>query len=155
MALALPSEKATKWCKILDTDIAAKAINHATLESLVGKLGFAQNAIYNRFARTQIQPLYAKLYSYPYYDRVHGLALRTLKWWSACLGSLSSRIIRIPSMYPDVILYTEASYEGGEGMLAAIFLDRYVSAQLIAKGAPPFLDKVYSIQAFPKASRFI
>ena len=126
MALTHPVEKAAKWKNVLDQAIDTKAISHATLESLVAKLRFAQNSIYNRFDRTQIQPLYAKRYSFPYYDRIHGLTLRTFKWRTACLPGISERVIGLPNRYPDVFIYTDASFGKDGGAVSAVRLGRYI-----------------------------
>ena len=46
--IALPAEKAIKWKNIIDNAISHGSISRAPLESIIGKLGFAHNAIYNR-----------------------------------------------------------------------------------------------------------
>ena len=46
MKLEFPDEKALKWVEIIDKAVYLGIISHSILESLKGKLGFAQNAIY-------------------------------------------------------------------------------------------------------------
>ena len=94
-----------------------------------------------------MHPLYAKLYSYPYYDNMHGLTLRTLKWWPSCLSGLSSRSIRAPKHFPDIVLYTDAAYDNCIDSPAAIFLDRESNFRRMASGLQPLIVRVLSAKA--------
>ena len=131
----------------IDNEITDSAIDHASMESLLGKPGFAQDSVYSRFDRTHAHPLYYKLYSYHYYDKIYGITLRTMRFRPARLAGLPARTIREPLQFPVAILYTEAASDGGNCKSAAIFLDRndYILALLAGRGH--HLNTVYSGRA--------
>ena len=59
LSLALSQDKANSWASIIDGIIKDGHLHHALLESLIGRLGFAQTAVFGRFARAMLKPLYA------------------------------------------------------------------------------------------------
>ena len=62
LSLSLSPEKSVRWLALVDLIIADRKIPHTTLESLIGRLSFAQAAVFGRFTRAMLKPLYAKLY---------------------------------------------------------------------------------------------
>ena len=123
LTISLPNDKRVKWQEMLAGIIASRRVTHAALESIIGRLGFAQCSIYSKFARTMLQPLYAKLYAKPYYLSIHGRTLDVIRWWWVALDKLPPRSIKPRNEKPDFILYTDASYENGSGVLAAVLFD--------------------------------
>ena len=67
LAISLPREKARRWAKLIHEIITSMNMSHSTLESLIGRLSFAQTAVFGRFARAMTKPLYAKLFSPRYH----------------------------------------------------------------------------------------
>ena len=66
MTVKLPAEKAAKWSDLIRTCRTADAIERARLDKLIGRLSCAQSAIFARFARSLLGPLYRKLKSRAY-----------------------------------------------------------------------------------------
>ena len=62
LGISLPAEKAQKRIDIIESHIAAESITFNQLGNVIGKLGFAQTHVFNKFARCMVQPLYRKLY---------------------------------------------------------------------------------------------
>ena len=88
LTISLTPGKSLKWKRVLDHNVTHRRVTHAVLESVIGRLGFAQSAVFSRFARCMLQPLYAKLYSLPFYTAVHGKTLGTFKWRPEALSML-------------------------------------------------------------------
>ena len=123
LAISLPRDKAHRWARMIATILRSGTISHATIESLIGRLSFAQTAVFGRFARAMLKPLYTKLYSKRFLPHISPPLERNLRWWAATLLSLRSRIATRASNRPDWIIYTDAALEPGpEGaQIAAIF----------------------------------
>ena len=68
LSISLTAGKSIKWRDRLRTIVKQKSISRADLESIIGKLGFSQTAVFHRFARTMMNPLYAKLYARPFHE---------------------------------------------------------------------------------------
>ena len=149
LTISLSPEKSFKWKAFLDDIVLKRGISHAALEALIGRLGFAQNAVFSRFARCMLQPLYAKLYSYPYYENLHGRTLDTIKWWAEALTLLPPRVVYDRVSQADFILYTDASYENGSGMMASVLFaktginnsqKRVIDTTLISEASGPMIQ---------------
>ena len=104
-----PDEKGEKWAKLRRGFLSEWRIDSTALESLIGKLSFSQTCLFGKFARTQLRPLYQKLYRRFYVAKLSPREIPTLKWWSAVLRGLKPRIARILNRYPDFILFTDAA----------------------------------------------
>ena len=155
LTISLTPDKSVKWKRILDNVICDRTISHAVLEWVIGRLWFAQNAVFARFARCMLQPLYAKLYSAPYYMNIHGKTPDTFQFWPDALTMLPPRVISKRVNRPEFILYTDASFENGSGMLGAILFDK--TAPLA--GGKRVTDSILSspstpamIELFPRTS---
>ena len=92
-----------------------------------------------------IRPLYDKLYSTPYYINVHGETLDTIKWWSEALATLPPRVISRRVSLPELILYTDASFASGDGVIAAILFGKNAPFQ----GAQRVIDTALSSPTTP------
>ena len=123
ITIALPPEKSLKWKRTLDEIVRTRSVSHAALESLIGRLGFAQSGVFAKFARCMLQPLYAKLYSTPFYPNIHGRTLDTFRWWAEAIVLLPPRVVFDRVYKPSFLLYTDASWENNTGMLGAILFD--------------------------------
>ena len=123
LSLSLSPEKASLWAPTIDKIITDGCIAHALLESLIGRLGFAQTAVFGRFARAMLKPLYAKLYAPRYSAALTPALTRNLRWRGATLMNILPRIITFKRNKPDWVLYTDAAFDNGPGgaRLAAIF----------------------------------
>ena len=143
LSLTLSPDKAEKWSDSIIQIIEERQISHARLESLIGRLAFAQTAVFGRFARAMLKPLYAKLYSPRYFAPISQSVLRNLSWWAASLSSLRPRIVDFSRSTPDWVIYSDASYEQSplEAHMAAIFFQisqgiRIVKAELVMSSSP-------------------
>ena len=123
LTVALTPEKSLKWKRTLDAIVGARSVSRAALESLIGRLGFAQSGVFSKFARCMLQPLYAKLYSNPFYPNIHGRTLDTFRWWAEAIVLLPPRVIFDRVSKPAFLLYTDASWENNAGMLGAVLFD--------------------------------
>ena len=123
LTICLAPDKSLKWKRVLGHIFTQRRVTRAVLESVIGRLGFAQSAVFSRFARCMLQPLYAELYSLPFYTVVHGKTLGTFKWRSEALSMLPPRVVSKRVRFPGFLLYTDASFENGSGMLAAVLFD--------------------------------
>ena len=110
IAIRLSHLKATNWADNILYILKDRVLSHTGLESLIGRLNFAQSATFNRFARGILKPLYAMLYARPYCSALCPLLRRTLFWWRATLISLPPRIIADRKLTPGFALFTYASY---------------------------------------------
>ena len=62
LVISLPRDKAHRWASLIMEAVVAKCISHSALGSLIGRLSFAQTAVFGKFARSIMKPLYIKLY---------------------------------------------------------------------------------------------
>ena len=113
LAISLSPEKATHRASIIDTIIIEWHISHVLLESLIGRLGFAQTAVFGRFARAMLNPLYTKLYANRYTTSLSQALIRNLRWLGATLMNITPRIIAFNRSKPDWVLYADAAFDQG------------------------------------------
>ena len=146
LVISLPREKAHRWARLINTIIASANISHSTLESLIGRLSFSQTAVFGRFARAMLKPLYAKLFSPRFHPQLSLPLIRNLQWWATILLSLTPRVATLTRSSPDWVVYTDAAYdEGPEGAhTAAVFLNTdgpfVLQASLVLTASPPAED---------------
>ena len=121
MSASLPADKALKWSALIRSFLSPPAIIwRKDLESLIGRLSFAQCAVFGRVARSMLRPLYKHLYSSPSKIILSKDAVLALRWWAALLDSFAPRVIsRFPSSV-SWILYSDA--EGADFGRAACWL---------------------------------
>ena len=125
MALALPfsPDKAQNWDNLIDSAILEGHISNATLEAPIGRLGLAKTAVFVRFARAMVKPLYAKIYSRRFRPSMASALLRNLRRWEVTIERIRPRGITFERQMPGWILYTDAALEPGPAgaKIAAIF----------------------------------
>ena len=155
LSLSLSPEKESLWASMSDKIVAGGCVSHATPESLIGRLGFAQTAVFGRFARDALKPLYAKLYAPRYSASITPAITRNLRWQGAALVNSLPRIITFKRSKPDWALYTDAAFDNGTGdaRIAAIFLRAHanpplLNAELALTGQP----NEQELQFFPSTS---
>ena len=61
LSISLTPEKCKRWPNLITGYLQEGRISHSFLEKLIGKLLFSQTAVFGKFARTQLRPLYVKL----------------------------------------------------------------------------------------------
>ena len=113
LAISIPRDKAHRWARVIFEIIHSKYVSRATLESLIGRLSLAQAAVFGRFARAMLKPLYTKLYSRRYFPTLSPALERKLRRWAATLLSLTPRLATQTRTCPDWASYTYAAYEPG------------------------------------------
>ena len=150
LSISLSEEKAIKWSNLIDRILSEHSISHTTLESLIGRMAFAQTAVFGKFARAMLKPLYAKLYAPGYTTAISPAIRRNLEWWRATLRSKHQRITAFDRSRPDWVLYTDAAFaESEEGArLAAIFFrvetfHSFPGADLVITGRPSVAEVAY------------
>ena len=143
LSLSLSNDKATRWADLIDRILEEGAISHTSLESLIGRLSFAQTAVFGRFARAMLKPLYVKLYTARYFNALPPALIRNLVWWGAALRKIQQRAIHFHRSKPDWVLYTDAAFDEGPAgpRLASIFfriapLATHLHAELLLVGRP-------------------
>ena len=143
LSLSLSPDKARKWASGIETLIREGSVSHMALESLIGRLGFAQSSVFGRFARAMMKPLYTKLYAQRYSATLDPTLIRTLAWWVATLRNILPRVISFERSKPDWVIYTDASFEPGPvgGHIAAIFFriapqSAALNAELVLSSQP-------------------
>ena len=60
LSISTPEEKRAKWPDLLPTYLKEGRIPHRCLGELIGRLLFSQTAIFGKFTRTQLRPMYQK-----------------------------------------------------------------------------------------------
>ena len=70
------------------------SISHAAMESLIGRIGFAQSPAFGRFASAVLKPPYLKLYATRYSAALNPTTIRTLTWRGATLKNTTRSIFR-------------------------------------------------------------
>ena len=122
LSLSLAQEKSERWINMIRQIIADRKISHMALESLIGRLAFAQTAVFGRFVRAMLKPLYAKLYTPHYNPHLSEMILRNLARWRATLTNINPRVIKFDRSHPDWVLYTDAAFEesGAGARIAAV-----------------------------------
>ena len=125
LSLSLSPDKAAKWSDSILAIIEAQLISHAALESLIGRLSFAQTAVFGRFARAMLKPLYAKLYAPRFTSTISPALARNLSWRATTLKLPHPRVVKFSRSKPDWAIYTDAAFEDGPqgARLAAIFFE--------------------------------
>ena len=123
LSLSLSVDKAIRWAGLIERILRDNLITHTTLESLLGRLVFAQTAVFGKFARAMLKPLYIKFYAPRYNSRLTPAIIRNLTWWISALRNVQKGVIHFNRSSPDWILYTDAAFDEGPGgaRMAAIF----------------------------------
>ena len=62
LQICLPAEKKKAWSALILSYLSQGRISYQELEKLIGRLSFSQTLLFGKFARTQLRPLYQKLY---------------------------------------------------------------------------------------------
>ena len=109
LRVSLPVEKGGKWSSAISLTLAEGKISAHALERIIGKLSFSQTCLFGKFARTQLRPLYKKLYRHHYVATLTPRETTTLIWRPSVLAELKPRIARGLGRCPDFILFTDAA----------------------------------------------
>ena len=109
LEVSLPQEKASAWDEEIRIRMKLGFISPVPLEKLIGKIGFAKTNLFGEFARTQLRPLYRKLYAASFFPKLSLAELRLFHWRSVILLELRPRIPRGVGRMPDFIFYTDAA----------------------------------------------
>ena len=109
LEIRLTPAKARKWPELIASFLERGCIGFQELEKLIGRLSFSQTSVFGKFARTQLRPLYKKLYNRFFRPTLSGQERFTLRWWFRVLRELSPRIPCRGMSYPDFVLYTDAA----------------------------------------------
>ena len=120
LPMSLTPCKSLKWKHVLCNIDTSRNVTRAVQDPVIGRLGFARSAVCSRFARCVLHPLYAKLYSPPYYTIARGRTIDTFKWRSVALSMLPARVISKRVRFPDFTLCAGASFEKGRCAIADI-----------------------------------
>ena len=109
LRISRPSEKAIRWEAIISPHIASGQILPTELDKLIGRLSFSQTAIFGRFGRSILRPLYNKLTSKSYSNKLEHHELQALRWWEAAIGQMQHHIAYPKPKFPDLAVYTDAA----------------------------------------------
>ena len=103
--ISLPAGKRGARAALLRDYVRKGCIAHQKLGEIIGRLSFSQTLMFGKFARTQIRPLYQKLYGRVYNARLSAAELGVFGWRGRVISSFSPRICR-PAHIPSTGWYT-------------------------------------------------
>ena len=109
LSICLTREKATNWRALIVDFLKEGRISHQALESIIGKLGFSQSAMFGKFARSQMRVLYKKQHRKIYCAILSEQEKAVLNWWCAVLTELKPRVARQIVHTPDFVIYSDAA----------------------------------------------
>ena len=150
LSLSLPPGKSAHRASLIDKVTLEGHISHALLESLFGRIGYAQAAAFGRFARAMLKPLYTKVYATRYSTALPQPLIRNLRWWWATLLNITPRIISFSRLKPDWSMYTDAACSLGPNgtQIAVIFFRAHaqtplLQAELALTGSPTLEEQEF------------
>ena len=117
---SLTPEKREKWSSLIHPHLAKGELPHSCLDKLIGRLSFSHTEIFGKFARTQLRPLYTKLYRRVYNSRLPKLERDTLRRWKEVIAEFTPRLAIPRPARADWLIYTDASTDPPE-ICALIF----------------------------------
>ena len=109
LPIDLTDEKKQSWASLIGEFLASERIPHKELDSLTGRLSFAQTSIFGRFGRDMVHPLYRKLYGCYYDESLSDVDRITMEWRSCLLTALRPRTIYPRNNSPGVVIFTDAA----------------------------------------------
>ena len=109
LAISLPADKRKKWSQLIASFLKEGSVSHSCLEKLIGRLLFSQSAIFGKFARTQLRPLYLKLHRRVYCAKLSAQEKLLFSWWKQIIEEFRPRIAIPRPPRPHWILYTDAA----------------------------------------------
>ena len=109
LSISLPPEKRKNWPQLLASYLKEGSITHSCLEKLIGRLLFSQTAVFGKFARTQLRPLYLKLHRRVYCAKLSAQEKLLFSWWKQIVEEFRPRIAIPRPIRPHWILYTDAA----------------------------------------------
>ena len=126
LRVALDSDNAAKWYKLIKSYISAQPIDFESLDKLLGRLSFDSANIFGKFARSLAKPLYDKLHTPSFPDELDGDLITNLRWGPIALACDLSRSVWIPPLLPRFIIYADGSWgiSSQRGGIPAILIGR-------------------------------
>ena len=109
LSISLTPEKCERRSKLITGYLQEGRIAHSFLEKLIGKLLFSQTAVFGKFARTQLRPLYVKLNRRVYNARLSAYERSVFTWWRDVLADFSPRLATPRPKRPHWLIYTDAA----------------------------------------------
>ena len=120
LSIDLPGEKATARRNTIGRILSEGVVSQDALDSIIGRLSFAQTSVFGRVGRGMMAPLYAELRSAPYHTTLSGRDSMTLAWWTAALPNMEPRVATPNTDRTDRIVYTDAA--GKSRIVAAVII---------------------------------
>ena len=111
LAISLTPEKRERWHSLIRPYLAKGDLSHSCTGKLIGRLSFSQTAIFGKFDRAQLRPLYTKLYRRVYNSRLPQLERDSLRWWDEVASEFAPRLAIPRSARADWLIYTDAATE--------------------------------------------
>ena len=109
LEISLPADKRKSWSQLLASFLKEGKISHSCLEKLIGRLLFSQSAVFGKFARTQLRPLYLKLHRRVYCAKLSAQEKLLFSWWKQVIEEFTPRVAVPRPIRPHWILYTDAA----------------------------------------------
>ena len=115
LSISLSPGGALNWANIIGDTLHGGAISHATLESMIGRLGYCQTAVFGNFPCASIKPIYTKLYTQRHRPSRSPDLRRNLRWrWrGVTLRNTHPRRLSHSIDPARDGSYTDASFEEG------------------------------------------
>ena len=109
LSISLTDDKRRKWSALLSSYLKEGRISHRCLEKLIGRLLFSQTAVFGKFARTQLRPLYQKFHSRHYSAALSPFEKLIFRWWRDVVEDCTPRVATPRPRRPHWIIYTDAA----------------------------------------------
>ena len=109
LRISLLEGKRAKWPKLISAYVMEGGIPHRWLDKLIGLLSFSQAALFGKFARTQLRPMYRKLRRREYTEAFTAYERSILEWRPSIIAEIAPRLARPRPLKPDRAIYTGAS----------------------------------------------
>ena len=81
LPISLTGEKRRKWSSLLTSYLKEGRISHRRLGKLNGRPLFSKTAVFEKFARAQLRPLYQKFNSRYYATMLSPYERMVSRWW--------------------------------------------------------------------------
>ena len=109
LAISLTPEKRGKWPRLLRAYLTSGEFPRGCLGKLIGRLSFSQTAIFGKFFRAPLRPLYNKLYRRACNSLLPKLARDTLRWWGEVIAEFTPRLATPRPARADWLIYTDSA----------------------------------------------
>ena len=107
----------------IESFLSDQRISHVDLQKLIDGISLARSVVSGKCDCALIRPLYIWLYAAYFPPLISEAVAEILRWWIRPMRSFRPRVVSFRPRPPDYIIFTDASYRGGNGEIAAFYID--------------------------------